>query len=108
VAFRSAPSFLACGCRCSPHGAGRMRGRIVIGVALGLEEFVVGVEPDPFGRRMFLRSRHLGRYVLVDDPDAIRELDRAWARGGHVTIDRRSLPAHWLTSYDTMARVHRA
>jgi hypothetical protein len=29
VAFRSAASFVACGCRCSPGVAGRIGGRIV-------------------------------------------------------------------------------
>jgi hypothetical protein len=79
----------------------------VIGLALGLDEFVVGVEPDPVGRRMFLRTRYQGRYVLVVSPEACDALDRAWASGQHVGVPRASLPAHWLTSYDTMAKVLR-
>jgi hypothetical protein len=79
----------------------------VIGLALGLDELVVGVEPDPFGRRLFLRARWLGRYVRVESPEACRAVDRAWASSGHVGVPKTALPAHWLTSYDTMAKVLR-
>jgi hypothetical protein len=76
----------------------------MIGLLLGTSRLVVGVEPDPVGRRVFLDARWKGQYVLVDHPEAIREIDQAWARGGHVTMSTED--GRWprtITSYDTMA-----
>lgn len=53
--------------------------------------FVTGVEHRPNGAvRIFVGSRHMGCYVLLDK-EGTEAVERAWAGGGHVCIRPESI-----------------
>lgn len=49
---------------------------------------VVGVEDELVDGclKVYISARYLGYYVLIQDPEAQREVRRAWSGMGHVTI----------------------
>jgi hypothetical protein len=72
----------------------------MIGALLGTDVFVVGVEPDPKGCRVYIGARWRGRYFLVTEPEWVEKFHRAWNASfmGHLTMPRESVP-YLLTEY---------
>jgi hypothetical protein len=74
VAFRSAASFVACGCRCSPGLAGRIGGRIVT-----RRQAVADAERERIVARLLEMARIIG-------PDEIAGTARTLERAAAVIV----------------------
>jgi hypothetical protein len=49
-------------------------------VLMGRSALVTGItENDDGSLRVYVGARYLGRYCIIDDPDAAQEVCRAWA-----------------------------
>lgn len=52
----------------------------MVGLFTGDTTVLVGVEDDPDGGlRCYLGARYRGLYVIVDDPEQMEKIRRAWA-----------------------------
>lgn len=52
----------------------------MVGLFTGDTTVLVGIEDDPDGGlRCYLGARYRGLYVIVDDPDTMERIRRAWA-----------------------------
>lgn len=82
----------------------------ILDMILGRAVFIVGVEPDPHGARVYLGARYRGRYVVVTDPHDVELITCAWRNEHHrllVNYDQVGPPSSWLTCYDTLTRQSR-
>jgi len=59
----------------------------MLDLVLGRGYLITGVEDDPDGVKVFIGPRYKGYYVIVHEPEDIKEVRSAWGRNtGHVFL----------------------